>query len=510
MRLGLVVCLAAVLCGCGAQNPSSLQFVDLNPGEPRIGDVTTIRFMATDERGNPAGGVTVTFSLQNAQPGVSLNPTSATTNKTDGIAETQLVATGHVNSVVVQASAGDKIALSPPITFAGSAPSATQFTFQCGELDGAASGGIHAIRAYDESRHLLAGVKLHCTAHVADRNGDGISNAQVSFLTEAGTIGPTETSATDVIGNATVLYKTSLPMPVPTDPATFSWSPTNDDVHTGEYLVPLWMKPYKWSENPIADYAQEFGNLNEPRRTDPERQNPDGSPVINNPRDNLVTMIAVTAGEESFEDLNNNGKYDNGEPFVDTTEPFVDSNDNGTWDQGERYIDTNGNTKWDGKNGKFDANTLIWVQEKILWTGIPDAPDELDPVAPVFSEIDPVGGGVKPIVAFGTVSYTYLMADPWFNTMAQDGDGDGCRVDSTGPITTQIASAWSGVRLTYPPYDVVTWTITDSRQPPQAGQSLPAQSYSAVPVCKLTDSPIDGATYEIPGAGAAGTLPAYP
>jgi hypothetical protein len=303
----------------------------VTPAQPQLGDVSTVRFVATDARGQPAAGVTVTFSLQNDQPGVTLNPTTSTTTKNDGVAQTQLVATGHVNSVVVQATAGDKIALSPPITFAGSAASSTQFTFQCGESDGAASGGVHAIRAYDPTRHLLAGVKLHCTAHVADRNGDGVPNAQVSFLTEAGTIGPTETSQTDVIGNATVLYKTSLPMPEQVAPGTFTWKPVNDDIHTGAYLVPLWMHPYSWSENPIQAYlAATAPTLKEPRRNDPERKALDGTTIVNNPRDNLVSMIAVTSGEEDFEDDNNNGQYDDGEKFVDLTEPFVDANDNGT------------------------------------------------------------------------------------------------------------------------------------------------------------------------------------
>jgi len=522
MRVGLVVrlsavCLAAALAGCGAEGPATLQFQDVSPAQPQLGQVATVRFVATDSRGQPAAGVTVTFSIQTdgqaSTSGVTLNPTTATTTKSDGVAQTQLVATGHVNSVVVKAVAADKVALSPPITFAGSAASSTQFTFQCGELDGEASGGIHAIRAFDPTRHMVAGVKIHCTAHVADRNGDGVPNAQVSFLTEAGTIGPTETTQTDVIGNATVLYKTSLPMPEPVDPGTFTWSPTNDDVHTGEYLVPLWMHPYKWSENPIADYLQEFGNLKEPRRTDPERKAEDGSPIINNPRDNLVSMIAVTSGEENYDDLNNNGQYDDGEPFVDLTEPFVDNNDDGTWEEGERYVDTNNNGQWDGKNGKFDANTLIWVQERILWTGLSDTPDLLDPVAPTFTPINlPLPLQPTDITpAFGSLSFTYLISDPWFNTMAQDGDGDGCQVITSGPVLGLVLQAPAGQRLTYPPYDVLSFSVTDARSPPKAGDPpLPAQAYSAGLQCSLTDSPVDGAVVIITGLVMTGNVLAYP
>ncbi|MBN1210051.1 MAG: Ig-like domain-containing protein, partial [Myxococcaceae bacterium] len=229
------------------------------------------------------------FSLQSVVPGVTLSPEESTTDVGDGIASTQLVATGRVASVVVIATAGDKTALSPAVSFAGAGASATQLTFQCGEFSGDGSGGLHAIGAWDETRYLIAGVKVRCSAHVGDRNGDGISGAQVSFLTEAGTIGPTSTSVTDVVGNAEILYKTSYPLPEETDPGTFTWSPRNDATYTGDYLAPLWMHPFFWTANPIRDYSPGAPpNINpyeprpEPWRDDPIRPN-----RRNNPRDNL-------------------------------------------------------------------------------------------------------------------------------------------------------------------------------------------------------------------------------
>ncbi|HEX8536402.1 MAG TPA: hypothetical protein VF664_02985, partial [Cystobacter sp.] len=378
MRLGLAMYVAltsGLLAACSSPQPATLEFVDQSPAQPRLGEITTLRFRAIDSRGLPQAGVQISFEIQPPVPGVELNPTVAATDVSNGIASTQVVAKGgRVSSVVVTARVGDKSAVSPAVTFAGSNSTSRQFTFQCGSLSGVGSGGVHAINAYDDTRHLIAGVKLDCIAHVADRNGDGIAGAQVSFLTEAGTIGPSSVSVTDVVGNAKVLYKTSLPLPDDVAPGTFSWNPTNDLTHTGEYLVPLWMHPYEWVEDPIKNFGAE-GTGVEPRRQDPIRKDAKGAFLTNNPRDNLVSMIAVTSGEEAFDDRNNNGTWDQGEPFVDLTEPFVDNNDNGTWDAGERYVDANGNGQWDGKNGTFDPVTLIWVQERILWTGIPSADD---------------------------------------------------------------------------------------------------------------------------------------
>jgi hypothetical protein len=495
MRLGLAVFVAitsGVLAACGAPTPSTLEFVDQSPLQPRLGEITTLNFRAIDSRGEPQPGVRVTFELQAPVSGVELNPTEASTNVGSGIVSTQVVAKGgRVSSVVVVARVADKVATSPAVTFAGSTSNSRQFTFQCGSIAGTASGGVHAIGAYDETRQLIAGVKLRCSAHVADRNGDGISGAQVSFLTEAGTIGPSSVSGTDVVGNAEVLYKTSLPLPEDVSPGTFSWNPPNDATHTGEYLAPLWMHPFAWVEDPITNYDKE-ATWQEPRRPDPIRPGKE-----NNPRDNLVSMIAVTTGEEAFDDLNNNGVRDETpyEPYVDLTEPFVDNNDNGTWDKGERYVDSNGSGTWDGKNGKYDAITLIWVQERILWTGLPHGEDRRQsaqrnprPVVKWLQE-----GTALTIGKFGQAPVDFLIADPWFNSLARNGDDDGCTAAAVGPVT--VSALGRGKAFTYPAYSLLRYVIKDSRDPsdPTApNYTTPGVKFEASASCVFTASPVEG------------------
>jgi hypothetical protein len=100
-----------------------------------------------------------------------------------------------------------------------------------------------------------------------------------------------------------------------------------------------------------------------------EKSYNDRNGLQRNPRDGLVTIVAIVDGEEQFNDQNGNGEYDGGEPFVDATEPFVDENDNDKWDNGEPFVDTNSNGRWDPGNGVWDANTKIMAIYKILWTG---------------------------------------------------------------------------------------------------------------------------------------------
>src|SRR6185436_9694618 len=133
--VGLAVWLAAL--GCGGLTPASLEFVDTIPAQPRIGDVTTVRFRAIDNTGQPMAGASVDFSIPPStnSGGVTLSPASALSNRGDGIASTQIVASGlRPASVVVVARSGTSIvATSPSITFSGAtSPSGRQFTFQCG------------------------------------------------------------------------------------------------------------------------------------------------------------------------------------------------------------------------------------------------------------------------------------------------------------------------------------------------------------------------------------------
>ncbi len=429
-----------------------------------------------------------------ATPGVQLMGAMGMSIEGAGTASVQLVATSSVTSVTVVANAGGMIALSPPISFDGSVANARQLTFQCGEFAGTGSGGVHAIGAYNPDRDLIAGVKVDCNVHVADREGDGLTGQLVSFLTEAGTIGPTETTTTDVVGSATILYKTSYPLPLDVDPGVFTWNPQNDDTHTGAYLVPLWMVPDKnWTPNPIATLytglpVYDDGNIAEPQRPDPLRLKADGTPPTNNPRDNLVAMIAVTSGEEGYDDLNANGVHDSNEPFDDTTEPFVDSNDDGTWEAGEKFIDTNGNGKWDGKNGKYDADTLIWAQERILWTGIPtaalfDTKNNGD-YGGAFPTVhtSQIGFMTPPPPVFvdcsGCVTFTFAISDPWFNSLAKNGGSDGCNgtvaAGGTPPVSV-IAAGLTGLAFDYPSVGLYYFTVCDALNRVAADMTCPPQ-----------------------------------
>jgi hypothetical protein len=181
--------------------------------------------------------------------------------------------------------------------------------------------------------HLRLPESVKCTMKLADRFGVVVGVATpASFMAEAGVVTPVAASpafpaAADVLGHAEG-YLEILGGPLPADVPPMA----------GELSV-----------------SHDFGC----------------GPRTANPRDGYVTVIAWVNGEEGFADLNRNGAYDVGEPFVDEGEPFVDANDNGIRDAGEWWLDVNGDGVYTGGNGKWDADGVIWSQTRVVYTGLP-------------------------------------------------------------------------------------------------------------------------------------------
>jgi hypothetical protein len=96
---------------------------------------------------------------------------------------------------------------------------------------------------------------------------------------------------------------------------------------------------------------------------------PSGPMPVHNPRDGIVSVIAMMAGEEGFIDKNGDGNHDPGEPFIDLPEPFVDSNDNGVQDPGEFFQDLNGDMRWNPANGIWDESTTLWTETRVVYSG---------------------------------------------------------------------------------------------------------------------------------------------
>ncbi len=226
--------------------------------------------------------------------------------------------------------------LSPEITIQAGVPTASGMSFQCGP---------RLVPAFIDRRYAPLVAPMHdgdywelgivpdaaacsvsLTDRLLDRVGEGVT---VRFTTEAGAITPQ--ALTDSTGRAVATHDVCCDIPADTQPA-------------------------EWED------AFRF-NLQQGR--------------VANPRDGLVRIIAVTRGEESFIDLDGDHQFtdqDLHEVGQDLTEPFVDTNDNGTWDEGEPFddiTDPQGRTDgiWNSSNGVWDEDTAIWTGTWVVWTG---------------------------------------------------------------------------------------------------------------------------------------------
>ena len=97
------------------------------------------------------------------------------------------------------------------------------------------------------------------------------------------------------------------------------------------------------------------------------------------PADGRVTILASAIGEDSFTDVNADGRFSAGDILVEIGEPFQDENENGVYDTGEVFRDFNGNSARDdettvdyaGFNGLLcdancNPNQTLFVSDQVL------------------------------------------------------------------------------------------------------------------------------------------------
>ncbi len=318
-----------VKTSCGADSSCVLM------GVKRSGyhETAEFQFKIVNNADKPVAGIPVTFGLLPQMfSGVTVN--SSAISDAQGIVKA-LVATGStVGSFTVEAriEALGLSATSPAMGITGSKPT---------------NGGNLRLTCEKYTLPVLetnsppAAYTTKCTVEVTDRYQNPVgTGTTVKFWAEAGTIPATAQlkafdprNPTDVnVGKATVEFRTT-----PNLPGDFAPLPADPD----QYPVP------REAEPSVFEGGQ-----------------------VKNPRDMFVTiMVSIAGGEEKFIDANANGTWDEGEQFFDQGEPFVDMNDDNKHDSFEEFDDADADGVWDKPSGFWDANTTIWTQTRVLYSG---------------------------------------------------------------------------------------------------------------------------------------------
>lgn len=318
-------------------------------------------FIVRDNVGNPVPGVLVNFSEEEPRI-VDLTNTSESSNEKGCVRVSYVsgpsVGVTTLNAVVALTGASARTS----VAVQGAKPSARNFHFSCSKLN------LPVYVLVDRN------IAMECTVRLADRNGQRIGvPTRVVFATETGAI--TASGLTQGYGAA-----------------------SEQDVGT---LKVQFNSATAVTTGP-ADVAPFSGN----GVVEPQLAAANG--IVRNPRDQLVTIIAFTRGEEEFFDGNNDGDFTpNVDTFVDLSDPFVDENDDGICDS----VSTNGRFEnrfggsaadggstdagrnacpgWSAGNGQFDRNGVIWTQTEVAFTG---AAERFSFVDPMTTFLPTVGG----------------------------------------------------------------------------------------------------------------------
>ena len=253
---------------------SSLQFASAVPTAIRLRgagqpETSVVRFRALNSAGGPVANVDVSFSLDTSVGGITLNPTTGTTDS-NGFVQTT-VRSGTV-ATSVRVTAQTSLPNVPPAqsdSLVISTGLADQDSFSL-------SVGCFNIEGGDYD-----GTTTNVNIRAADRFNNPVPDGTaVAFQTEGGSIQP---QCLTTGGACTVTFTSQQP------------------------------------------------------RTANHR----------------VTIRATAIGEESFTDVNGNGRYNAGEPFTDLDEAFTDYDEDGVRDPTEPFLDFNNNGSFTTGSGNF-------------------------------------------------------------------------------------------------------------------------------------------------------------
>jgi hypothetical protein len=393
-RAGLALALLSLGVASGCGNDESLRLV-ASPREFYADGATVVQLTANVEfRGEPVDdGKKVLFranqsllfdSREDVEPGEGVSEVQVTTR--GGKARAYLISPLDEANIRVEGSftTVNRDVLSDTVLVEAHAPrliSAGRFNLGASEpfpqfglsCSSRNVGGVDNIGAFVSDR---GSIEVPCSLLLQDFKGRDLPNTPVHFYVEAGAI--EDLPATDDRPRRVTYVVEPSPFTLPRD------------------------------VDPIS--AETMRNLVDFDET--------GRSV--NPRDGMVTILAVVRGHEAYADVNDNGKYDAGEPFLDEGEPFLDIDDDGIYDptiDPPHCCDSNENGHVDGPNGKFDKNVWIGRMTHILWSG---------PVDPVRSYITPEGIN---ITAGSTATLALRIVDMNFNPVAAGEVDDEVRFD---------------------------------------------------------------------------------
>lgn len=325
----------------------SIEFVSAEPtfialkgtGGVSRSETSTLVFKVKDDIGNAVRDELVNFSLNTDVGGITISPEQQAKTNSEGEV-TVIVAAGTVpTSVIVTAS----LAKDPLIATISGNLSISTGVLDANSFSISVSNHVPEALNYD-------GEVVEVTARLADHFNNPVPDGTtVNFSTEFGAIEP---QCLTVKGACSVEWSSQAPKapdPAFRDPNAVTRQIGKDTCYINNIITDL--------HEAALPCPGTLGSVHGDR----------------------VTIFAYAIGEESFNDANANGRFNEGEAYTDLSEAFQDDNHDGlftalladgtpvtgaaannapgrqTGGDNEEYVDFNGNQEFDGPNGIYNG-----------------------------------------------------------------------------------------------------------------------------------------------------------
>lgn len=301
---------------------------------------------ATTYEAGCAGSDTITARLENGA--------TATANIS--------VAAPEIGELEFISATPDSIALSGSSN--SSRPSVSEVTFRLADRNGNPITTGESI-SFGLSTSV-GGISLSQTT--TDSDEQGLAKTRVNAGTVATVVSVTATYTTN---SGTQIQTTSAPISISAtipDQDSFSISVEENFLPNSRNYdgveVPISIRAADRNNNRISDAVVNF--ITNVGSVQSECTLQDGACSIDwisqdpRPDDGVILILARTVGEESFRDVNSDGRYVQAEDNFNTSlddkgEAFLDRNRNDTYDVGEEYFDYNDNGQYDTANGIYNG-----------------------------------------------------------------------------------------------------------------------------------------------------------
>ena len=307
-----------------AASVGSIEFVSATPtsitlqgtGGAGRSETAVVIFRVVDIQGDPVQGQDVAFSLNTTVGGITLDPSSATSDN-NGLVQTTVQAGTIATSVRVTASA---------TTGSGTFESQSdQLVITTGIPDNDSMDIVATI--LNPEGWVISGTQVIISALLADRFNNPVPDGTaITFTTEGGSI---DSFCITTGGSCDVTWTSQDPRPCG---ETLGAAQVQVDTTAGPNVCVLTPAGSTNSIDPQTGFAP-----------------------LGQPYGGRATILATAVGEESFTDVNGNGVFDEGDLYNDLPEAWVDSNEDNTRDANEPYLDFNSTGTYNNADGEFNG-----------------------------------------------------------------------------------------------------------------------------------------------------------